>query len=102
MPDRKLDYDPTCVAFLGSGEYFVVTGSSAKIQLYTREGIFLGDIVSPTPAAQGVGENAGSSESLDAANWSWALAVKPKSASTFSQANSGFNIIQVYCWRQGS
>ena len=36
------------IAFLGL-EYFVVTGSSGKVQLFTREGIFLSDLVDPRP-----------------------------------------------------
>ncbi|CAD7929537.1 unnamed protein product [Amoebophrya sp. A120] len=94
LPEKKLDYDPCSVAFLSHGEYFCVTGSSGKLQLYTREGVFLGDLVNPNAPAETNGDD-GKKGAVkkdtppEAGNWSWALAVKPK---TSSSSNNGFNI----------
>lgn len=67
-------------------EYFVVTGSSGKVQLFTRDGIFLGDLVDPGPKDEynsKVGctydANGNPLESIDANNWTWSIAVRPKS-----------------------
>ncbi|CAD7973371.1 unnamed protein product [Amoebophrya sp. A25] len=101
LPERKLGYDPTSIAFLGNGEYFVVTGSSGKIQLFTRDGVFLGDLVNPNATEKNVldaskagGSGEGEEGAPDPANWSWALAVKPKTTSSFTHNfNNGFNIV---------
>ena len=57
--EKKLDFDPNVISFFSHGEYFVVGGSNKKVQLFSKEGVLLGDIAT---------KNA----------WVWALAVKPR------------------------
>ncbi|KHJ41704.1 tetratricopeptide repeat protein [Trichuris suis] len=39
--DLKLQYDPLCLDFFMNGEFIVVGGSSQKVNLHTRRGVFL-------------------------------------------------------------
>ncbi|KAF4680411.1 hypothetical protein FOZ63_000542, partial [Perkinsus olseni] len=43
-PEHKLGYDPCSISFFPSGEYFTLGGFDGRVQLWTRDGILLGDI----------------------------------------------------------
>ncbi|EER08105.1 WD-repeat protein, putative [Perkinsus marinus ATCC 50983] len=44
-PQHKLGYDPCSISFFSSGEYFALGGFDGRVQLWTRDGILLEDIV---------------------------------------------------------
>lgn len=68
--EHKLDYDPCSIDFFSNGDYFVVGGSGKKVQLWSREGVLLGDI----------GERD---------DWIWSVAVRPKQNNVVVGCNDG-------------
>lgn len=42
--ERPLGFDPLCLSFFGDGESLVVAGCNKQLQLFTREGIRLGNL----------------------------------------------------------
>ncbi|CAE7418992.1 ift122, partial [Symbiodinium sp. CCMP2456] len=42
--EHRLEFDPCSIDFFSSGDYFVLGGSGKKVQLWSREGIYLGDL----------------------------------------------------------
>ena len=59
--DRKLDFDPCSLHFMGpTGEYIVLGGTDKKVTLWTREGFKLKELGKPYKG------------------WVWAAAPRPK------------------------
>ena len=58
--ERALGYDPCCVRYFSGGEYLLVSGSNRAACLYTRDGIFLGEVA-------------------EHQSWVWGCAPKPDS-----------------------
>eukprot|EP00434_Breviolum_minutum_P028183 symbB.v1.2.024933.t1/scaffold2297.1/size187394/5 len=57
--EHKLEFDVCSIDFFSSGDYFVLGGSGKKVQLWSRDGIYLGDL----------GERE---------DWIWSCAVRPR------------------------
>jgi len=70
MKEQKLTFDPCAISFFTSGEHFVLAGSGKKVQLWTREGIFLGNIAEKD-------------------DWVWSLAIKPRLTNICVGCNAG-------------
>jgi len=68
--DHRLDFDPCSIDFFSNGDYFVLGGSGKKVQLWSREGVFLGDI----------GERD---------DWIWSVAVRPRQNNVVVGCNDG-------------
>lgn len=68
--EHKLDFDPCGIDFFSNGDYFVLGGSGKKVQLWSREGIYLGDL----------------SERED---WIWSIAVRPRQNNIAVGSNDG-------------
>mmetsp|Transcript_1551 Transcript_1551/g.3958 ORF Transcript_1551/g.3958 Transcript_1551/m.3958 type:complete len:1302 (-) Transcript_1551:205-4110(-) len=68
--EHKLDFDPCSIDFFSNGDYFVLGGSSKKVQLWSREGVFLGDL----------GERE---------DWIWSVAVRPRQNNVVVGCNDG-------------
>jgi intraflagellar transport protein 122 len=68
--EHRLDFDPCSIDFFSNGDYFVLGGSSKKVQLWSREGVFLGDL----------GEKD---------DWIWAVAVRPRQNNLVCGCNDG-------------
>ncbi|KAF4678197.1 hypothetical protein FOL47_003259 [Perkinsus chesapeaki] len=63
--EHKLGFDPCSMAFFPSGDYFIVGGFDGRTQLWTRDGVLLGDV-----------------DHVDSPVW--ALAVRPKGVYGFA------------------
>mmetsp|Transcript_56941 Transcript_56941/g.123236 ORF Transcript_56941/g.123236 Transcript_56941/m.123236 type:complete len:1277 (+) Transcript_56941:78-3908(+) len=68
--EHKISFDPCSIDFFSSGDYFVLGGSGKKVQLWSRDGIFLGDL----------GERE---------DWIWSVAVRPKQNNVAAGCNDG-------------
>jgi len=68
--EHRLDFDPCSVDFFSNGDYFVLGGSNKKVQLWSREGVFLGDL----------GERE---------DWIWSAAVRPRQNNVVVGCNDG-------------
>jgi len=68
--EHRLDFDPCSIDFFSNGDYFVLGGSGKKVQLWSREGIFLGDL----------GERE---------DWIWSIAVRPRQNNVVVGCNDG-------------
>jgi intraflagellar transport protein 122 len=68
--EHRLDFDPCGIDFFSNGDYFILGGSGKKVQLWSREGILLGDL----------GERE---------DWIWSLAVRPKQNNVVVGCNDG-------------
>jgi intraflagellar transport protein 122 len=68
--EHHLDFDPCSLDFFSNGDYFVLGGSGKKVQLWGREGIYLGDL----------GERE---------DWIWSVAVRPKQNNVVVGCNDG-------------
>jgi len=68
--EHRLDFDPCSIDFFSNGDYFVLGGSGKKVQLWSREGVFLGDL----------GERE---------DWIWSVAVRPKQNNVVVGCNDG-------------
>jgi len=67
---HRLDFDPCSIDFFSNGDYFVLGGSSKKVQLWSREGVFLGEL----------GERE---------DWIWSVAVRPRQNNVVVGCNDG-------------
>eukprot|EP00439_Symbiodinium_sp_Y106_P010570 s1071_g1.t1 len=67
--EHRLEFDPCSIDFFSSGDYFVLGGSGKKVQLWSREGIYLGDL----------GERD---------DWIWSCAVRPRQDICFGTGGS--------------
>ncbi|GMS95607.1 hypothetical protein PENTCL1PPCAC_17781 [Pristionchus entomophagus] len=43
--DLRLDFDPTCMVWINNDEYLVICGSNAQVQVFTKLGTYLGEVV---------------------------------------------------------
>jgi intraflagellar transport protein 122 len=68
--EHRLDFDPCSIDFFSNGDFFVLGGSGKKVQLWGREGVFLGDL----------GERD---------DWIWSCAVRPKQNNVVIGCNDG-------------
>mmetsp|Transcript_40077 Transcript_40077/g.89958 ORF Transcript_40077/g.89958 Transcript_40077/m.89958 type:complete len:1284 (-) Transcript_40077:23-3874(-) len=68
--EHKLEFDPCSIDFFSTGDYFVLGGSGKKVQLWSREGVLLGDI----------GEKD---------DWIWSVAVRPRQNNVVVGCNDG-------------
>jgi intraflagellar transport protein 122 len=68
--DTVLQYEPCCLAYFTNGDYLLVGGSGKTIQILTRDGVPLGDVVEKD-------------------DWVWALAVRPSHHTLACGTNSG-------------
>lgn len=68
--EHRLDFDPCTIDFFSNGDYFVLGGSNKKAQLWSREGVPLGDL----------GERE---------DWIWSAAVRPKQNNVAVGCNDG-------------
>jgi len=68
--EHRLDFDPCCIDFFSNGDYFVLGGSNKKVQLWSREGVYLGDL----------GERD---------DWIWSASVRPKQNNVVVGCNDG-------------
>jgi len=68
--EHRLEFDPCSVDFFSSGDYFVLGGSGKKVQLWSREGVMLGDL----------GERD---------DWIWSVAVRPRQNNVVIGCNDG-------------
>mmetsp|Transcript_102146 Transcript_102146/g.284436 ORF Transcript_102146/g.284436 Transcript_102146/m.284436 type:complete len:1297 (+) Transcript_102146:78-3968(+) len=68
--EHRLDFDPCSIDFFSNGDYFVLGGSGKKVQLWSREGVFLGDL----------GERE---------DWIWSVAVRPRQNNVVVGCNDG-------------
>lgn len=68
--EHHLDFDPCSIDFFSNGDYFVLGGSGKKVQLWSREGVFLGDL----------GERD---------DWIWSVAVRPRQNNVCVGCNDG-------------
>mmetsp|Transcript_15563 Transcript_15563/g.27636 ORF Transcript_15563/g.27636 Transcript_15563/m.27636 type:complete len:1297 (+) Transcript_15563:197-4087(+) len=68
--EHKLDFEPCSIDFFSSGEYFVLAGSNKKVQLWSRDGVMLGDL----------GERE---------DWIWSAAVRPRQNNVCIGCNDG-------------
>jgi len=68
--EHQLDFDPCSIDFFSNGDYFVLGGSGKKVQLWSREGVYLGDL----------GERD---------DWIWSVAVRPRQNNVVVGCNDG-------------
>jgi intraflagellar transport protein 122 len=68
--EHRLEFDPCSIDFFSNGDYFVLGGSGKKVQLWSREGVFLGDL----------GERD---------DWIWSVAVRPRQNNVVVGCNDG-------------
>mmetsp|Transcript_104276 Transcript_104276/g.185337 ORF Transcript_104276/g.185337 Transcript_104276/m.185337 type:complete len:1306 (+) Transcript_104276:111-4028(+) len=68
--EHRLEFDPCSIDFFSSGDYFVLGGSGKKVQLWSREGVMLGDL----------GERE---------DWIWSVAVRPRQNNVVIGCNDG-------------
>eukprot|EP00927_Polykrikos_kofoidii_P071466 TRINITY_DN6772_c0_g1_i1.p1 TRINITY_DN6772_c0_g1~~TRINITY_DN6772_c0_g1_i1.p1 ORF type:complete len:1294 (+),score=238.21 TRINITY_DN6772_c0_g1_i1:115-3996(+) len=68
--DHRLEFDPCALDFFSTGDYFVLGGSGQKVQLWSREGIYLGDL----------GERE---------DWIWSVSVRPRQNNVVVGCNDG-------------
>lgn len=68
--EHKLEFDVCSIDFFTSGDYFVLGGSGKKVQLWSRDGIYLGDL----------GERE---------DWIWSCAVRPRQNNVVIGCNDG-------------
>ncbi|DAZ94814.1 TPA: hypothetical protein N0F65_012841 [Lagenidium giganteum] len=73
---RKLNFNPTSIAYFNKGKYLLVGGSNRRACLYTRDGIFLANI-------------------CELENWVWAIKARPKT--NFVAVGCEDGSISVYC-----
>jgi len=67
---HQLEYDPCGIDFFSNGDYFVMGGTNHKVQLWSREGVMLGDL----------GERD---------DWIWSVAVRPRQNNVVVGCNDG-------------
>jgi len=70
MREQKLSFDPCTISFFSSGDHFILAGTGKAVQLWTRDGIYLGDIAQKE-------------------DWVWSVAVRPKQSNVCVGCNSG-------------
>lgn len=68
--EHRLEADPCSIDFFSNGDYFVLGGSGKKVQLWSREGVYLGDL----------GERE---------DWIWSVAVRPRQNNVVVGCNEG-------------
>lgn len=68
--EHRLEFDVCSIDFFSSGDYFVLGGSGKKVQLWSRDGIYLGDL----------GERE---------DWIWSVAVRPRQNNVVIGCNDG-------------
>jgi intraflagellar transport protein 122 len=57
--DRELKYDPCSLSYFGDGEYLLIGGSDRKVNLMTKEGVFLSTVA-------------------EREDWVWSVKARPK------------------------
>lgn len=68
--DRQLDFDPCSISYFANGEYLVLCGSNNKAGLWTKEGVFLGQV-------------------CEMDSWIWGAAVRPRANEIAVGCNDG-------------
>lgn len=68
--EHKLEFDPCTIDFFSNGDYFVLGGSNKKVQFWSREGVYLGEL----------GERD---------DWVWSVSVRPKQNNVCVGSNDG-------------